>query len=191
MHRSSSFRLTLVASAAVLAPAVFAGVQEFTDLLKHASDSDAQSIKETHTTTIAELNQMERPAEIRANGKREADRRFGKVEQTIWCVRARVEDAEIREDGDLRLVISDGSGHEIVAECPGWEALDAGVFRAKVAQSRQDAARLLSPSEKVTHPGTWVEIHAVGYFGRLPKNASETHVNGFRLMPILSIKEAK
>jgi hypothetical protein len=183
-------KLTLIAAvAAVLA--VQTAAPEFAEELKHATDPDAQSITSTKSTSISELTSWPRPANIKDDGTRSEDRRFGDAESTIWSFSGSIQEVEIRDDGDLRMVLTDKAGHKLVAECPDPEESEGSMFSEKIEAAREAALELTHEGRTAKNLHVPVRIHGIGYFGRLPKDAAKTKANGYRLMPILSIVSDK
>jgi hypothetical protein len=143
--------------------------------LGRMDDSDVSKVDiKIRKTTIGEIVSFQRPADLQPG------RRVAPFETTLWKFEATIEEAELRSDGDIYLVISSPSGGRTVAELPPQAG---GPFHDRIKATREQIERELKPSgqPKIVKRKAW--LTGVGFFGRASKVS-----NGARLNPLVELE---
>jgi len=90
--------------------------------VKTGTDADAASItlQSTTATTIASLAGKTKPSSLPANN------RVAPTETTVYRLAATLTEYKLESDSDYHLVLSDGSGHTMIAEIPDPACVGSG-----------------------------------------------------------------
>lgn len=157
-----------------------------------AVDPDASKVADKPiAVTIQKLTTFKRPADLPKAGKTPAkykSHRVAPVELTKYLIRGTIIGVAAEHDGDYRLHVSDGKGHEVIIVLPDPDrAPKRGRFTKSLDDFRAIVAKRWHPGyeeEKVSVPA---EIVGIGYFGRLNPEENPSP-EGFQLHPGLSIR---
>ena len=178
--RIASLRSRLAGSAAcitavvLLSAAAFACPKQRADVKNMTDPAAAEISAQAEARTLAELEQLERPAKD-ALAARTA------VEKQRFRVTATVTKVESEKDGDMKLFLASADGQSrLVAEIPETEC---------VAPPVQKQLKKVKRALRGVQPGAKVTLEGVGYWGYV--KAGETAGNGLQLHPVLEAKIEK
>ncbi|HTZ42823.1 MAG TPA: putative Ig domain-containing protein [Jatrophihabitans sp.] len=129
--------------------------------VKTGTDADAGKITlgSTTTTTIAALGALTAPSSLPANN------RVSPTETTVYKVSATLSQYKLEADSDYHLVLTDSSGHTMIAEIPDPVCVGSGsvlTSRIKNARSEFDAKYTATGSFQTANVP--VTVTGVGFF---------------------------
>jgi hypothetical protein len=152
--------------------------------VKTGTDADAGRIalQSTTQTTIAALDALSAPANPPANN------RVSPTETTVFQIHATLVEFKLEADSDYHLVMSDGSGHTMIAEVPDPSCVGAGsplLSSIQKARGEFDAKYTATTSFKTVNvPAT---VTGVGFFDFL-HGQTGVAPNGIELHAVLDIQ---
>ncbi len=151
--------------------------------VKIGSDIDAGLIdlNNASQTTLAALTALTRPNPIPDN------RRAQPTETTLWTISATLKQYQKQSDMDYHLVLTDGAGHQMIAEIPSPACLSAGnPLGTGVSRARAQFDAKFTATSAMKTANVPVQITGIGFFDFL-EGQTGVAPNGIELHPILNI----
>src|SRR6185503_19466730 len=151
--------------------------------VKTGADPDASLIDMVSptSTTLTDLTSFIAPTLLPDNN------RIQPTETTLWVVNATLKQYQKQADSDYHLLLIDGAGHQMIAEIPSPNCVNASNrFYSGIVRARADFDARYSATSSLKTANVPVQIMGVGFFDYL---AGQTGVapNGIELHPILDI----
>jgi hypothetical protein len=152
--------------------------------VKTGTDADAAKItlQSTTATTIASLDALSKPATLPANN------RVLPTEATVFKLPATLTQYKLEADSDYHLVLTDGSGHPMIAEIPDPACVGSGsalLTSIQKARSEFDAKYIATGSFKTANVP--ITVTGVGFFDFL-HGQTGVAPNGIELHSVLDIQ---
>jgi len=178
--RMLALALAALALVAVATPARAERCGHERAAVKLGTDPDAARVALAPVdVTIADLVALPRPRTV------PGDRRAGAVELTTYRVHATIVAVRAEDDGDLHIVISDGT-RTMIVEVPSVDCAARSAWRDQIAAARA-AAQRLRPGRRTRQLAIPVVVTGVAFFdfvhGQLGVAPS-----GVELHPVLAIE---
>lgn len=174
----------VIAATAAIADARPCGSER--SAIKLGLDEEAKRLStEPYDTTIDRLVNLPRP------GRLPDDHRASDVERMVWRVDAVVVAYRAEDDGDIHVVVTDGT-RTMIVEIPAEECMAPGAWGGEVREVRAAFLAMLAdrgfpvPSKKVHRTRIPVRVGGVGFFDK-EHGQSGAAKNGVELHPVLSI----
>jgi hypothetical protein len=151
--------------------------------VKIGSDADVGlvNLNNPTPTTLAALTSLSAPNPIPDN------KRVQPTETTLWVINATLKQYQKQADSDYHLLLTDGAGHQMIAEIPSPNCVAPGSpFAPGVTRSRTQFDAKFNATSTLKSTNVPVQITGVGFFDYL---AGQTGVapNGIEIHPILDI----
>ena len=152
--------------------------------VKTGTDADRASItlQSTTPTTIVALGALPAPSSLPANN------RVAPTEDTVYQIHATLTQYKMEADSDYHLVLSDGSGHTMIAEIPDPACVGATsplTSSIQKARGEFDAKYTVTTSFKTAN--TAVTVTGVGFFDFL-HGQTGVAPNGIELHSVLDFQ---
>jgi hypothetical protein len=152
--------------------------------VKTGTDADAGliNLQSAASTTIATLGALPKPSTLPADG------RIQPTETTVFRIPATLVEYKLEADSDYHLVLSDGTGHEMIAEIPDPACVGAGSpLAAGISKARGefDAKYTVTGSFKTANAP--VTVTGVGFFDYL-HGQTGVAPNGVELHAVLDVQ---
>jgi hypothetical protein len=151
--------------------------------VKIGSDPDAGlvNLNNPTPTTVAALTALAAPNTIPDN------KRVQPVETTLWVINATLKQYQKQADSDYHLLLTDGAGHQMIAEISSPSCVAPGSpFAAGVARARAQFDAKFNANSTLKTANVPVQITGVGFFDHLEGQVGVAP-NGIELHPILDI----
>jgi len=129
--------------------------------VKTGTDADAGKINlsSVSSTTIASLDAIPAPSSLPSNN------RVSPTETTVYRVSATLTQYKLEADSDYHLVLSDGSGHTMIAEIPDPACVGSGsVLSSQITNSRREFDAKYTATGSFQTANTPVTVTGVGFF---------------------------
>lgn len=154
--------------------------------VKTGTDADAGKItlQSTTSTTIASLDAIPAPATLPASS------RLGPTETTVFRVSATLTQYKLEADSDYHLVLTDSSGHSMIAEIPDPACVGAGSpLASSVQKARAEFDAKYTPTDNFQTANVPVTVTGVGFFDFL-HGQTGVAPNGIELHSVLDVQLA-
>lgn len=176
-------RLTLIVAIAALSSTARADrCGEERQAVKIGTDAGSAAVDDQPAdTTIQRLVALPRPRRVPPDA-----RVPGSAELRIWRVTATITAYKLESDGDLHVVLSDGT-RTMIAEFPAASCVEASRWRSEINAARISAMRRLRPSVGVKHAHLRATLTGVGFFDVLHGQLGVAP-NGIELHPVVGIR---
>ncbi|HTI23523.1 MAG TPA: putative Ig domain-containing protein [Kutzneria sp.] len=152
--------------------------------VKTGTDADAGKItlQSTSNTTIASLTSLPAPSSLPSNN------RVQPTETTVFRLQATLTEYKLETDSDFHLVLSDGSGHTMIAEIPDPACVGAGSpLASSIQKSRTEFTAKYTPTSSFKTANVPVTITGVGFFDFL-HGQTGVAPNGIELHSVLDVQ---
>ena len=151
--------------------------------VKIGSDADVGlvNLNNPTPTTLAALTSLTAPNPIPDN------KRVQPTETTLWVINATLKQYQKQADSDYHLLLTDGAGHQMIAEISSPNCVAPGSpFAPGVTRARAQFDAKFNATSALKTANVPVQITGVGFFDYL---AGQTGVapNGIEIHPILDI----
>lgn len=131
-------------------------------------------------TSVQRLIALPRPRSVPPD-----TRAPGSAELRVWRVAATITAYKLEADGDVHVVLSDGT-RTMIAEFPAANCAAASRWRSQIDAARAAINRRLRPSVSVKHAHLRVTVTGVGFFDVLHGQLGVAP-NGIELHPVLGV----
>ncbi len=152
--------------------------------VKTGTDADAGKInlQSTTPTTIASLAALPAPASLPSNN------RIMPTETTVFQVRATLTEYKLEADSDYHLVLSDGSGHTMIAEIPDPACVgSSSPLLTSIEKARSEFDAKYTPTGSFQTANVAVTVTGVGFFDFL-HGQTGVAPNGIELHAVLDVQ---
>src|SRR6266704_4145901 len=152
--------------------------------VKTGTDADAGKInlQSTTATTIASLAALPAPASLPSNN------RIMPTETTVFQVRATLTEYKLEADSDYHLVLSDGSGHTMIAEIPDPACVgSSSPLLTSIEKARSEFDAKYTPTGSFQTANVAVTVTGVGFFDFL-HGQTGVAPNGIELHAVLDVQ---
>ena len=152
--------------------------------VKTGTDADRAKItlQSTTQTTIAAL------AGLAAPGTPPANNRVAPTEDTVYQLHATLTEYKLEADSDYHLVLSDGSGHTMIAEIPDPSCVGAtSPLQSSIQKSRGEFDAKFTATTSFKTANVPVTITGVGFFDFL-HGQTGVAPNGIELHAVLDVQ---
>ncbi|MFC0430703.1 putative Ig domain-containing protein [Kutzneria buriramensis] len=152
--------------------------------VKTGTDADAGKItlQSTSNSTIAALTSLPAPSSL------PSDNRVQPTETTVFRVQATLTEYKLETDSDFHLVLSDGSGHTMIAEIPDPACVGAGSpLASSIQKARSEFTAKYTPTSSFKTANVPVTITGVGFFDFL-HGQTGVAPNGIELHSVLDVQ---
>lgn len=152
--------------------------------VKTGTDADAGKVtlQSTTPTTIAGLASLSAPASLPANN------RVLPTEATVFRLSATMTQYKLEADSDYHLVLSDGSGHTMIAEIPDPACVGAGSpLAGSIQKARGEFDAKYTATGSFQTANTAVTVTGVGFFDFL-HGQTGVAPNGIELHSVLDLQ---
>lgn len=152
--------------------------------VKTGTDADAGliTLQSTTQTTIASLIILPAPSTLPANN------RIQPTEITVFQVRATLTEYKLEDDSDYHLVLSDGSGHTMIAEIPSPACVGSSSrLLSGIQNARSEFDAQYTPTSSFQTANVSVTVTGVGFFDFL-HGQTGVAPNGIELHAVLDIQ---
>ena len=152
--------------------------------VKTGTDADRAKItlQSTTPTTIAALTGLTAP------GTLPADNRVAPTEDTVYQLHATLTQYKLEADSDYHLVLSDGSGHTMIAEIPDPACVGStSPLLTSIQKSRSEFDARYTPTTSFQTANVPVTITGVGFFDFL-HGQTGVAPNGIELHAVLDVQ---
>jgi hypothetical protein len=163
------------------ATAASCGVERWS--VKTGTDADVSKINlgSTTSTTIANLDALSAPGTLPANN------RVAPTETTVFQLQVTLVEYKLESDSDYHLVLSDGSGHTMIAEIPDPTCVGSGSpFLSRITSSRNAFNAKFTVTTSFKTANVPVTLTGVGFFDFL-HGQTGVAPNGIELHSVLSV----
>ncbi|GAA1956977.1 putative Ig domain-containing protein [Catenulispora subtropica] len=135
------------------------GVERWSVKTGTDADKSLVNLSSVTSTTIASLTSLTAPATLPANN------RIQPTETTVFRVQATLTEFKLEADSDYHLVLSDGSGHTMIAEIPDPACVGTGsVLTSQITNSRSEFDAEYTPTGTFHVVNVPVTVTGVGFF---------------------------
>ncbi|HBB88356.1 MAG TPA: hypothetical protein DC047_12145 [Blastocatellia bacterium] len=151
--------------------------------VKIGSDPDAGlvNLNNPTATTLATLTALAAPNPIPDN------KRVQPIETTVWVVNATLKQYQKQADSDYHLLLTDGAGHQMIAEISSPNCVAPGSpLAAGIARARAQFDAKFNATSAMKNANVPVQITGVGFFDHLAGQAGVAP-NGVEIHPIVDI----
>ncbi len=151
--------------------------------VKTGTDADASKINlgSTTSTTIAFLAGLSAPSTLPANN------RIAPTEETVFQLQVTLVEYKLETDSDYHLVLSDNSGHTMIAEIPDPACVGAGSpLLSAITASRNTFNGKFTPTSSFKTANIPVTLTGVGFFDFL-HGQTGVAPNGIELHAVLRV----
>jgi hypothetical protein len=152
--------------------------------IKTGTDPDAQGVNlnSPTPTAISSLAAIATPAILPDNT------RISPTETTVWVLNATLREYVRAYDSDYHMVLTDDTGHTMIAEIPSPNCVGPGSpFAAGIAHARAQFDAVLTPTTSFQTANIPVQITGIGFFDYL-EGQQGVAPNGVELHPVIDIK---
>jgi hypothetical protein len=158
------------------------GVERWSVKTGTDADSSAITLQSTTQTTIAALDALTAPSNLPANN------RVAPTEDTVFQVHATLTEFKLEADSDYHLVLSDGSGHTMIAEIPDPACVGStSVLTGGIQNARNEFDARFTPTTSFQTANVAVTIRGVGFFDFL-HGQTGVAPNGIELHAVLDVQ---
>ncbi len=151
--------------------------------VKTGTDADASKItlQSTTPTTISSLTSLPAPSSL------PADNRVQPTETTVYQLNVTLTEYKLEDDSDYHLVLSDGSGHTMIAEIPDPTCVGSGSpLLSSIQKARSEFDAKYTPTTSFKTANVPVTVTGVGFFDFL-HGQTGVSPNGIELHSVLDI----
>jgi hypothetical protein len=152
--------------------------------VKTGTDADAGKItlQSTSNSTIAALASLPAPSSLPSNN------RVQPTETTVFRLQATLTEYKLETDSDYHLVLSDGSGHSMIAEIPDPPCVGSGSpLASSIQKARTEFDAKYTPTSSFKTANVPVTITGVGFFDFL-HGQTGVAPNGIELHAVLDVQ---
>jgi hypothetical protein len=152
--------------------------------VKTGTDSDVGkvSLQSTTSTTIAALDALPKPSTLPAST------RIQPTETTVFRLQATLTQYKLESDSDYHLVMSDGSGHTLIAEIPDPACVGStSPLASSIQKARAEFNAKYTPTGSFQTANVPVTVTGVGFFDFL-HGQTGVAPNGIELHAVLDIQ---
>jgi hypothetical protein len=152
--------------------------------VKTGTDTDRSKItlQSTSQTTIAALDALPAPGNLPASN------RVAPTEDTVYQLRATLTKYKLEADSDYHLVLSDGSGHTMIAEIPDPACVGStSPLTSSIQKARGEFNAKYSPTNSFQAANVPVTVTGVGFFDFL-HGQTGVAPNGMELHAVLDVQ---
>jgi hypothetical protein len=152
--------------------------------VKTGTDADraAVDLQSTSQTTIAALGALTAPSSL------PSDNRVAPTEDTVFLVHATLTEFKLEADSDYHLVLSDGSGHTMIAEIPDPACVGStSVLTSGIQNARNEFNARFTPTTSFQTVNVAVTVRGVGFFDFL-HGQTGVAPNGIELHAVLDVQ---
>jgi hypothetical protein len=152
--------------------------------VKTGTDADAGKItlQSTSNTTIAALGSLSKPSSLPSNN------RVQPTETTVFRLQATLTEYKLETDSDYHLVLSDGSGHTMIAEIPDPPCVGSGSpLASSIQKARAEFDAKYTPTSSFKTANVPVTITGIGFFDFL-HGQTGVAPNGIELHAVLDVQ---
>ena len=152
--------------------------------VKTGTDADAGKItlQSTTSTTIASLTSLSAPSSLPSNN------RVQPTETTVFRLQATLTEYKLETDSDYHLVLSDGSGHTMIAEIPDPACVgSSSPLASSIQKSRNEFNAKYTPTSSFKTANVPVTVTGVGFFDFL-HGQTGVAPNGIELHSVLDVQ---
>jgi hypothetical protein len=152
--------------------------------VKTGTDADRAliNLQSTTNTTIAALGALTAPGTLPANN------RIQPTETTVYRLQATLTEYKLEADSDYHLVLSDGSGHTMIAEIPDPACVGTtSPLATSISKSRAEFDAKYTPTTSFQTANVPVTVTGVGFFDFLHGQPGVAP-NGIELHAVLDVQ---
>ncbi|MBS2966469.1 putative Ig domain-containing protein [Actinocrinis puniceicyclus] len=152
--------------------------------VKTGTDADRAliNLQSTTTTTIAALSALSAPSTLPANN------RVQPTETTVFRLPATLTEFKLEADSDYHLVLTDGSGHTMIAEIPDPACVGStSPLASSITKARGEFDAKYTPTTSFKTANIPVTVTGVGFFDFL-HGQTGVAPNGIELHAVLDIQ---
>jgi hypothetical protein len=152
--------------------------------IKTGTDADAGKItlQSTSNSTIAALTSLPAPSSLPSNN------RVQPTETTVFRLQATLTEYKLETDSDYHLVLSDGSGHTMIAEIPDPPCVGSGSpLASSIQKARSEFDAKYTPTSSFKTANVPVTITGVGFFDFL-HGQTGVAPNGIELHAVVDVQ---
>jgi hypothetical protein len=158
------------------------GVERWSVKTGTDADADMINLQSTSATTVASLVALPAPSTLPDNS------RVQPTETTVFRLSATLTEYKLEDDSDYHLVLSDGSGHTMIAEIPDPACVgSASPLGSGIQKARGEFDARYTPTSSFKTANVTVTVTGVGFFD-FQHGQTGVAPNGIELHAVLDVQ---